>query len=143
MRAIIIKLVISVGLPSAMFALMGSSEPKYNIIANHQLGSILMFILIALVIYFACTMIAVFVKKTQLVILGFFAGAFVGGLIWLAVCVGLWLIFGSLGMGEEMFTDAHSENQCLVVAILDVLLLIPLGIDIIRTVRNKKAKGCP
>ncbi len=137
MLSIIIKLIISIGLPSIMVASLSRTDPKYDIINNPSRELILLFILFVLAIYLACFMIQLFMKLTNSVIVGFFTGGFVGTFIWCGGCIVIMLIFWLFGVSPDMFTDDYPDNQCLAVTILDALLLIPLGIDIGRVIKYR------
>ncbi|MGN0650902.1 MAG: hypothetical protein ACI4Q4_08840 [Oscillospiraceae bacterium] len=132
---IIIKLAVAIGFPSIAFMDISRTNPKFDIINNPSVEAVLVFILVAAAVYFACFIIGLCIRKEG-VIIGFFAGAFIGTFIWGAVCVCVMLVFWLFGVSPDMFTDAYPNNQRLAVAIIDGLFLIPIIIDIVMAIKR-------
>ena len=134
---ILLKLAVSFAFPFFAFWDISRTDPKFDFVNNPTLELVLVFILVAEAVYFACFIIGFCIRMKGLFI-GFFMGAFIGSFIWAAVCLCVMLVFWLFGVSPDMFTDAYPTNQCLAVGIIDGLFLIPVVVDIVLVVRRIK-----
>lgn len=134
---ILLKLAVSFAFPFVAFWDLSRTDPKFDFVNNPSLELVLVFILIAAAVYFACFIIGLCIRMKGLFI-GFFMGAFIGSFIWAAVCLCVMLVFWLFGVSPDMFTDDYPNNQCLAVGIIDGLFMIPLVIDITMAVKAIK-----
>lgn len=132
---IILKLAVSIGFPSIAFMEISQTNPDFDIINNPSVEGVLVFILVALAVYFGCFIIGLCIRKEG-VIIGFLGGAIIGSFIWGGVCLCVMLVFWLFGVSPDMFTDAYPNNQRLAVAIIDGLFLIPIIIDIVTAIKR-------